>query len=176
MLISKVLCPLPFSKHDWLEFHKLWKFTARCDGEAYYYMNHMVAINVKVNRPLPSSRKPHFQHEAKCATFLVKISFICLRMENYFHIKGWALNLVLIQWSGRPRKWPIIAPGQINRLNQKRSWVRVISSVTQAKSGEPNDGFLKYIENTFLAIHKVLLALQKCIFSGAKKFFSVRPF
>ena len=43
-------------------------------------------------------------------------------------------------------------------------------------SGEENetrasdDGFLKYIENTFLAIHKVLLALQKCILRGAIKF------
>ena len=36
----------------------------------------------------------------------------------------------------------------------------------------PNDGFLKYIENTFLAIHKVLLALQKCIPRGAIKFVS----
>ena len=160
MLISKVLCPLPFSKHDWLEFVKLWKFTARCDGEVYYYMNHRVSINVKVNyRPLPNPKTPHFQHEAKCTTFLVKMSFICMRIKNHFHIKGWALNLVLIQRSGRPRKWLIIAHGQINRLNQKRSWVRVISSMTQAKSGAPNDGFLKYIENTFLAIHKVLLAL-----------------
>ena len=27
------------------------------------------------------------------------------------------------------------------------------------EKGAPNDGFLKYIENTFLAIYKVLLAL-----------------
>ena len=27
------------------------------------------------------------------------------------------------------------------------------------KTGAPNDGFLKYIENTFLAIYKALLAL-----------------
>ena len=27
------------------------------------------------------------------------------------------------------------------------------------ETGAPNDGFLKYIENTILAIHKVLLAL-----------------
>ena len=27
------------------------------------------------------------------------------------------------------------------------------------ETGAPNDVFLKYIENTFLAIHKVLLAL-----------------
>ena len=52
---------------------------------------------VGVNRPIPSSKTPHFQNEAKCTTFLVKVSFICMRMKNRFHIKGWALNLVLIQ-------------------------------------------------------------------------------
>ena len=25
------------------------------------------------NRPLPSSKKPHFQNEARCTTFLVKM-------------------------------------------------------------------------------------------------------
>ena len=51
-------------------------------------------------RPLPSSKNSHFQNEAKCTTFLVKMSFICMRMKNHFHIKGWALNLVLIQRPG----------------------------------------------------------------------------
>ena len=40
------------------------------------------------NRPLPSSRNPYFQNEARCAAFLVKMSFICVRMKNDFHIKG----------------------------------------------------------------------------------------
>ena len=40
------------------------------------------------NRPFPSSKNPHFQNEAKCTTFLVKMSFICIRMKNHFHIKG----------------------------------------------------------------------------------------
>ena len=31
---------------------------------------------------------PHFQNEAKCTTFLVKMSFICRGMKNHFHIKG----------------------------------------------------------------------------------------
>ena len=39
-------------------------------------------------RLLPSSKNPHFQNEAKCTTFLVKMSFICMRMKNRFHIKG----------------------------------------------------------------------------------------
>ena len=50
---------------------------------------------------------PHFQNEAKCTTFLVKMSFICRRMKNHFHIKGWALNLVLIERRRGTWKWPI---------------------------------------------------------------------
>ena len=37
----------------------------------------VVAGIFKTNRPLPSSKNPHFQNEAKCTTFLVKMSFIC---------------------------------------------------------------------------------------------------
>ena len=59
------------------------------------------------NRPLSSSKNPHFQNEARCTTFLVKMSFICMRMKNHFHIKGWTLNLVLIQRLGGTREWPI---------------------------------------------------------------------
>ena len=51
-------------------------------------------------------KHPHFQNETKCATFLVKMSFTCMRMKNHFHIKGQALNLVLIQRPGGTRKWP----------------------------------------------------------------------
>ena len=58
------------------------------------------------NRPLPSSEDPHFQNEARCTTFLVKMSFICMRMKNDFHIKGWAPTLVLKQRPGATRKWP----------------------------------------------------------------------
>ena len=54
------------------------------------------------------SKNPHFQNEATCTTFLVKMSFICMRMKNHFHIKGWALNLVLIKRPGETREWLII--------------------------------------------------------------------
>ena len=40
------------------------------------------------NRPLPASKNPHFQNEAKCTTFVVKMSVICMRMKNLLHIKG----------------------------------------------------------------------------------------
>ena len=34
----------------------------------------------KRNRPLSISKNPDFQNEARCTTFLVKMSFICMRM------------------------------------------------------------------------------------------------
>ena len=39
-------------------------------------------------------KNPHFQNEARCTTFLEKMSFICMRMKYDFHIKGWAPTLV----------------------------------------------------------------------------------
>ena len=65
---------------------------------------------VLANRPLLSSKNPHFQNEAKCTTFLVKMSFICMIMKNHFHIKGRALNLVLIERPRGTQKWPLILP------------------------------------------------------------------
>ena len=59
------------------------------------------------NRALPSSKNSRFQNEARCTTFLVKISFICMTMKNDFHIKG-APTLVLKQGPGGTRKWPIM--------------------------------------------------------------------
>ena len=67
-------------------------------------------VSKVANRPLPSSENPHFKNEAKCTNFHVKMSFICMRMKNHFHIKGWALNLVLIQRPGGTRKWSISCP------------------------------------------------------------------
>ena len=55
------------------------------------------------NRTLSSSRNPHFQNKAKYTTFLMKMRIICMRMKNHFHIKGWTLNLVLIQRLGGTR-------------------------------------------------------------------------
>ena len=35
-----------------------------------------------LNRPFLSSRNPHFQKEAKCKTFLVKMTFIRMRIKK----------------------------------------------------------------------------------------------
>ena len=61
-----------------------------------------------LNRPFPSSKKSHFQNEAKCETFVLKMSFICIIIENHFHINGFPLSLVLkVRFFGT-RKWPIL--------------------------------------------------------------------
>ena len=45
---------------------------------------------VNSNRPF---RFPeiHLQNEAKCKTFVVKMSFIWMRIKNHFHINSFAL-------------------------------------------------------------------------------------
>ena len=77
------------------------------------------------NRPFLSSRNSHFQHEAKCKTFVVKMSFICMTIKNRVHINSTTsfpgrgenlgtrlinsvtLSLALKQRLGTNRKWPV---------------------------------------------------------------------
>ena len=47
------------------------------------------------NRPFLSSKKSHFQNEAKCKTFVVKMSFMCIIIKTHFHINSSALSLTL---------------------------------------------------------------------------------
>ena len=44
---------------------------------------------------------------AECKTFLVKMSFICMRIKMHYHINGFALWLTLKQRLGATWKWPI---------------------------------------------------------------------
>ena len=50
----------------------------------------LALARLPLNRPLPSSKNLLFQNEARCTTFLVRISFICMRKKkkNDFHMKG----------------------------------------------------------------------------------------
>ena len=86
------------------------------------------------NRPLPSFKNPHFQNEARCTTFLVKMSFICMRMKNDFHIKGWAPTLVLKQRPGGTRKWPIVNERGVSVPKHAHSAIRLSTDpVSRAK-------------------------------------------
>ena len=61
---------------------------------------------VNSNRPLPRHKNSHSVHEAKCKTFPVKKSFICMKIKNHFHINNFALSLALKKNLGATRKWP----------------------------------------------------------------------
>ena len=54
-----------------------------------------------------SSKNSHFQHKGKCKIFVVKMSCICMRMKNDFHISGFSLSLALKQRLVATRKWPL---------------------------------------------------------------------
>ena len=86
----------------------LWStFCCRVDLRRIFRVSETVAWKICYKRPLPSSKNPHFQNDARCTTFLVKMSFICMRKKNDFHIKGWAPTLVLKQKPRGTRKWSI---------------------------------------------------------------------
>ena len=75
-------------------------------------MHEVIVIRISIteapsNRPFPSSKKFHFQNEAKCETFVVKMSFICIIIKNHFHVNGFALSLALKVRFFETRKWPI---------------------------------------------------------------------
>ena len=62
-----------------------------------------------VNRPLPSSKNPHFENEARCTTFLVKMSFYLHENGKWFSNQRLSTYPRLKQGLGGTRKWPIAA-------------------------------------------------------------------
>ena len=48
-----------------------------------------------LNTPFPSSKKSHFQSEAKCEAIDMKMIFNYDANKTHFHNKGFALSLVL---------------------------------------------------------------------------------
>ena len=60
-----------------------------------------------LSRPFPSSKKSHFQGEAKCEAIDMKMSFNFDANKSHFHNKGFALSLVLKVRCFGTWKWPI---------------------------------------------------------------------
>ena len=52
-------------------------------------------LSARSNRPFPSSKKSHFQNEAKCEAVDMKMIFNYYASKTHFHNKGFALSLVL---------------------------------------------------------------------------------
>ena len=57
-------------------------------------------MRYQIVKPFPSSTNCHFQNEAKCKHFVVKMSFICVRIKTNFHINIFALYLAWKHTSG----------------------------------------------------------------------------
>ena len=75
------------------------QFPAR-RSEAFCWYDHH-------NRPFPRCRKPLFQNEAKCKTFLVKMIFYYHANKTHLYKKSIALDLGIRVRVFRTRKWPI---------------------------------------------------------------------
>ena len=56
----------------------------------------------------PSYKNSHFKKEAKCETFLVKMSFICIWIKSHFHINDFSPSIALKLNFGATRIWPIL--------------------------------------------------------------------
>ena len=76
----------------------------------------------KINRPFPSCFEPHYESEAKCKVFVMKISFHSYANKTNFHLRSFALSLAFIVRFTATRKWPILYPpysaGKIMVLRQ----------------------------------------------------------
>ena len=54
-------------------------------------------VTVKTeNRPFPSCCEPHYESEAKCEVFVMKISFHSHANKTNFHMKSFALSVAFI--------------------------------------------------------------------------------
>ena len=95
-----------------------------------------------VNRLFPSSKNFHFRNKAKWKTFLMKISFVCMRIKNPFYINGFALSFALKKTLEATQKWPInplrpngdqrqYSPNIIYTLLRDRSWELIKWSPTR---------------------------------------------
>ena len=60
-----------------------------------------------VNRPFSSCFEPHYESEAKCKVFVVKINFHSYANKTNFHMKSVALSLAFIMRFTATRKWSI---------------------------------------------------------------------
>ena len=88
----------------------------------------MEEMVIHCNRPFPSSKKSHFQNEAKCETFVVKMSFICMIIKNHFHINGFALSLTLKVRLFGTRKWPIAGSSNLLEFcSESKIWAKILS-------------------------------------------------
>ena len=54
-----------------------------------WFMKNSSFNSVYFSRPFPSSKNYHFQNEARCENFLVKMSYICMKIKNSIYINSY---------------------------------------------------------------------------------------
>ena len=96
-----------FEKHCCIKY----KCTVHHDGRPVF--------RLLMNRPLPSSKDPSLSKWGQVHNLFVKKSFMCMRMKNHFHIKGWALNLFWYRGPGELGSglltFVVVFPGKTTR-------------------------------------------------------------
>ena len=60
------------------------------------------------NRPFSTCFEPHYESEAKCKVFVMKISFHSYANKTNFRMKSFALSLTFIVRFTATQKWPIL--------------------------------------------------------------------
>ena len=64
-------------------------------------------LSYNINIAFASCFEPHYESEAKCKVFVMKISFHSYANKTYFHMKSFVLILAFIVRFTATRKWPI---------------------------------------------------------------------
>ena len=98
--------------------------------------------------------------QGKCTTFLTKMSFICMRMKHRFHIKGWTLNLVLIQRTGGTGKRPIGCPVVLQETWASTETLGSLRSDDGDGNGNPTKTIGLISKTTILHVHHPFLYIS----------------
>ena len=78
-----------------------------------------------INRQFPNCFQPHYESEAKCKVFVMKISFHSYANKINFHMKSFALSVAFIVRFTATRKW------QLELQNLKIMYISTSSSQVQ---------------------------------------------
>ena len=127
-------------------------------------------FGTKLNRSLPSSKNPKFQNGRQVHNLPTGNTFYFQRITNHFYIKGWTLNLVLIQRPGVTRKsWPIQRVNTPERLidNYITARENELNGVNSSESCSLEDGWMDGrtdgLMDGWIDSQETLLMCRSCI-------------
>ena len=97
----------------------------------------VVKFKMKGNRQFLSSKNSYFQNKTKCKIFLLKMSFICMGIEIYFYINGFALSLALKLRLEATWIWPIVMHSTNCSYACMAGLMRLLNSVSTSLGSSP---------------------------------------